>query len=74
MIRVGSFVKFNWWSNYRAPSMSLNDDGRSTWHELQPGTTGVVLCTYDDDEHVVVLFSTVDTLLKVHKSMLELVT
>jgi hypothetical protein len=62
-------VKFVWWSSYKAPSALPNTGGRTTWHEIQPGDTGVVLGLHDDN--AVVLFSTVDTLLKIHRTMLE---
>ena len=71
MVSVGSFVKFTWWSSYKAPSVS-NDDGKTSWHEINPGDIGVVLCI-KDEEHIVVLFSHVDSLLTVHKSMVSLV-
>jgi hypothetical protein len=70
MLTVGSFVKFVWWSEYKAPSITLNELGRVSWHEVHPGDTGIVICS-NDDEYVVVLFSGVDTLLKIHRSMLE---
>lgn len=69
MISVGTLVKFKWWSDYRAPSATPGEDGHTTWHEIKPGDTGVVLCL--KEEHVIVLFSNVDTLLKVHLSMIE---
>lgn len=69
MISVGSLVRFTWWSNYKAPSVSTNRDGRVSWHELKPGDTGVVL-SFHGEESAIVLFSTVDTLLKVSLSML----
>lgn len=64
-------MKFSWWSSYKAPSVS-DEDGRTTWHEVHPGDTGVVLCVLNDDCYLV-LFSHDDALLKVHSSMLELV-
>lgn len=69
MISVGALVRFKWWSEYRAPSATVGADGHTTWHEIRPGDTGVVLCVFE--ETFVVLFSSVDTLLKVHRSMLE---
>jgi len=68
-MKIGSLVKFNWWSDYKAASVSLDEDGHVSWHEIHPGDTGIVLCVNEDV--VVVLFSNVDTLLKVHESMLE---
>ena len=72
MISVGSFVKFKWWSDYRAASATLNEDGCITWHEIRPGDTGVVMCKHDEDNFVV-LFSGVNTLLRVNGSMLTLI-
>jgi len=72
MIPVGSLVKFSWWSEYRAPSLSTNDLGYSTWHELRPGDRGVVVGHINEDT-IIVLFSSVDSLLKVNKTMLALV-
>ena len=69
MFSVGEFVKFVWWSNYRAPSAEADDSGHVTWHEIHPGDTGVVLCNHEDN--VVVLFSNVDRLLRIHYTMLE---
>lgn len=72
MLSVGSLVRFTWWSSYKAPSVSTDNEGRVSWHELNPGDTGVVL-SFHNEETAIVLFSTVDTLLKVHQSMLVLV-
>jgi hypothetical protein len=73
MFLVGSLVKFVWWSNYRAPSVFKDAAGRTTWHEVHPGDTGVILGVMDDDETYIVLFSNVDAVLKIHKTMLSLV-
>lgn len=70
-MKVGSMVKFNWWSNYKAASIAVDQNGHVSWHEVHPGDTGIIFCINEDA--VVVLFSSVDTLLKVHKSMLEVV-
>lgn len=70
MMNVGSLVKFVWWSEYKAPSIGLNDKGHVSWHEIHPGDTGIIICMKDEDT-MIVLFSGVDTLLRVHKSMLE---
>lgn len=70
MLTVGSFVKFSWWSSYRAPSISSEDLEGVTWHELHPGDAGIVV--HIQAQKVVVLFSRIDTLLKVHESMLEI--
>ena len=70
-MKVGSLVKFNWWSSYKAASATVDQYGHITWHELHPGDTVIVLCS--NDETLIVLFSSVDTLLKVHESMLEVV-
>jgi hypothetical protein len=72
VIKVGSLVKFVWWSNYKAPSLSADDRGHVSWHELTPGDSGIVM-SFLGEESVVVLFSKVSTLLKIHRSMLELV-
>jgi hypothetical protein len=72
MITVGSLVKFVWWSSYRAPSVVVDDKGHTSWHEVHPGDTGVVLCASEED-NVVVLFSHVDSLLRVSRSMLSVV-
>ena len=72
MFEVGSLVKFVWWSSYRSPSLSENDHGHVTWHELSPGDTGIVM-SYLNESNVIVLFSKVRTLLRIHRSMLELV-
>jgi len=68
---VGSLVKFAWWSSYKAPSVSI-EDGKTTWHEVHPGDTGVVLSVLSDGNYIV-LFSHVDALLKIHQTMLEIV-
>jgi hypothetical protein len=73
MICVGSLVRFSWWSSYKAPSASTNSSGRVSWHEIQPGDTGVVLSFQDENTSAVVLFSKIDALLKVNLSMLVLV-
>jgi hypothetical protein len=69
-MKIGLLVKFVWWSNYKAPSISTDDKGHVTWHEIHPGDTGIIFCTLTED-NVIVLFSGVDTLVKVHASMLE---
>lgn len=69
MISVGSLVRFTWWSTYKAPSVSTDNAGRVSWHELKPGDAGVVL-SFHDEMTAIVLFSSVDTLLKVNLSML----
>ena len=66
-------MKFSWWSDYRAPSAQSDGSGHFTWHEISPGTTGIVLCTYDDGM-CVVLFNGVDNLLKVPTTMLQSVS
>ena len=65
-------MKFCWWSEYRAPSLGTNDIGHTTWHELKPGDKGVVVGHIDEDT-VIVLFSSVDSLLRVNRMMLMLV-
>jgi hypothetical protein len=70
MFSVGALVKFNWWSSYRAASATTDDTGHVTWHEIYPGDKGVVLCVGENDM-TIVLFSNVDTLLRIHCSMLE---
>lgn len=70
MLSIGSLVKFKWWSSYRAPSVMTDDDGHVTWHEIQPGEKGIILYIADDDT-MIVLFSSVDSILKVHRLMLE---
>ena len=69
MINVDALVRFTWWSSYKAQSASTNDEGKVSWHELKPGDAGVVLSFYNE-ETAIVLFATVDTLLKVNQSML----
>jgi hypothetical protein len=72
VLEVGSLVKFVWWSSYRAPSLTTDDHGHVTWHELNPGDTGIVI-SYLNEDNVVVLFSKVSRLLRIHRSMLDLV-
>lgn len=69
MFVVGTLVKFVWWSNYRAPSVVEDHTGHVTWHEVKPGDAGIVLCEAETD-FVVVLFSNIDSILKIHHSML----
>lgn len=74
MITIGSFVRFVWLTSYKAPSLSVDDNGHVTWHELHPGDTGIVLeMCKKEKEYAIVLFSNVDALLRVHMSMLQLV-
>ena len=70
-MKTGDFVKFSWWSAYRAPSININDNGLYTWHEILPGEVGIVLCTNDED--AAVLFPGIDVILRVHISMLEII-
>ena len=72
MFSVGTLVRFNWWSSYRAASATADDTGHVTWQEIHPGDKGVVLCMGENDT-MIVLFSNVDTLLRIHYSMLEAV-
>jgi hypothetical protein len=69
---IGSFVIFDWWSSYKAASVNLNDDGQNSWHDVDPGDSGIIIEMLDD-EHVSVLFSGTDKLLKIHTSMLLIV-
>lgn len=71
MFTSGELVKFSWWSTYKAPSFQPDYTGHATWHELKPGDTGVVICVELED--VVVLFSHIDLLVRVHESMLQAV-
>lgn len=64
-------MTFVWWSSYKAPSAQPDEMGHLTWHELHPGDTGIVIKTEEDQ--TIVLFSHIDTLIKVHESMLEAV-
>ena len=68
-MNVGSLVKFTWWSSYKAPSVSVDETGHVTWHELTPGDTGIILELLNE-ETVVVLFSKIDTLIRIHRSMI----
>lgn len=70
MIAVGSLVKLSWWSVYRAPSANKNNEGKTTWHDVKPGDTGIVLSVFNG-LHAIVLFSSVDALLKIHLSMIQ---
>jgi len=70
MITVGSLVKFVWWSDYKAPSVNEDHTGHVSWHIVKPGDTGIVLCEAEDD-FIVVLFSNIDSLLKIHRTMLD---
>jgi len=65
---IGSLVKFTWWSSYKAPSVALDENGHATWHELFPGDTGIIL-EFLNEETVVVLFSKIDTLIRIPRSM-----
>lgn len=69
---IGSLIKFIWWSSYKAPSVTLDDKGHSTWHELFPGDRGIVV-GHINDQTSIVLFSSVDSLLKINNAMLEAV-
>lgn len=69
---IGSLVKFIWWSSYKAPSVSLDAKGHVTWHELKPGDKGIVVGSIDE-QNSIILFSSVDSLLKLNNSMLEIV-
>jgi len=48
MLSVGSQVKFVWWSEYRAPSAKEDEFGHVTWHTVNPGDTGIILCSFGD--------------------------
>lgn len=72
MLTTGTLVKFSWWSNYKAPSYDSDDGGHSMWYELIPGDTGIIVSSVDDDS-VVVFFTRVSALLRVHRSMLVIV-
>lgn len=72
----GSFVMFTHWSPYKAPSDSLVDeDELVVWQEVLPGDVGIVVKDErdKDNDQVVVLFSRMNTLLKIHVSMLTAV-
>lgn len=72
MLPVGSLVKFSWWSTYKAPSLSTNELGHVSWHEINPGDRGVIV-GYMSEESVIVLFSSIDSLLRVNRLMIEAV-
>jgi len=69
MLSIGTLVVFTWWSSYRAPSAVVNELGHVTWHEIKPGDKGVVV-GHENDENLIVLFSSVDSLLRVNRVML----
>lgn len=69
MLSIGTLVVFTWWSSYRAPSAVVNELGHATWHEIKPGDKGVVV-GHENDENLIVLFSSVDSLLRVNRVML----
>ena len=72
MFTVGSFVEFNWWSCYRAPSVYPDSNFNTTWHEVKPGDTGVVIGHIDEVKHSVLFISVPGIPLTVHVSMLKL--
>jgi hypothetical protein len=52
--------------------VSLDDKGHATWHELFPGDKGIVV-GHVNDQTSIILFSSVDALLKLNNVMLEVV-
>jgi hypothetical protein len=67
---IGSMVMFDWWTVYRAPSTTLDHRGHSQWYDLTSGDSGIVISHCDDGEHLIVLFSRHNMLLRVHHEML----
>lgn len=70
---TGDMTKFNWWTSYKAPSLEFDFSGYSVWYEIFPGDTGIVIVDETDEESdfVIVLFSRINKILKIHSSMLE---
>jgi len=75
--KAGQLVKFSWWSSYKAPSMFEDNAGHSTWYEIFPGDSGIVIQDQQsnqlDLDFIIVLFSRINKILKIHSSMLSLV-
>jgi hypothetical protein len=73
--KAGDMVKFSWWTSYKAPSLEFDLSGHSIWYEIFPNDTGIVIVDKGDDnsDFVIVLFSRMNKILKIHSSMLELV-
>lgn len=67
---VGTLVRFHWWTDYKAPSITPDVNGHITWHELHPGDTGIIVSEIGHDQ-VVVLFAKIDIFLQVNISMLK---
>lgn len=71
-MKAGDMVEFVWWSTYLAPGLLLDDAGRTVWHELHPGDRGIVVRVAEED-YIVTLFTSLDALIKVHGSMLQVI-
>ena len=71
-MKAGDMVEFVWWSMYLAPGLISDDMGRTVWHELSPGDRGIVVRAAEED-YIVALFTTMDALVKVHFSMLQII-
>ena len=75
--KAGQLVKFSWWSSYKEPSTIKNNDGHSVCYEIFPEDSGIVIQDQQnsqlDSDFIVVLFSRMNKILKIHSSMLSLV-
>lgn len=70
-MKSGDFVKFVWWSTYKAPSIYTDQNGFHSWNDIFPGTTGIIICSNEYDSAV--LFSNVGCIVRIHNSMLKMV-
>lgn len=63
---------FDWMTTYMAPSFDFDSIGRVVWYEIMPSDIGIVLLDDTDAESdfVIVLFSRINKILKIHFSML----
>lgn len=75
--KAGQLVKFSWWSSYKAPSAIKDSVGHSEWYEIFPEDSGIVIQSQQNNQldldFIVVLFSRINKILKIHSSMLSIV-
>jgi len=70
-MKSGDFVKFVWWSTYKAPSIYTDHNGYYSWHEIEPESIGIVVCSDESDSAV--LFSNISCMVRIHNTMLKVI-
>ena len=73
--KPGLLVAFDWWSHYKAPAATRDENGNIEWFEIFPDDTGMVVQSVPNNHgnvfEYIVLFSRLDKLIYVRGTMLR---